>query len=287
MKALFASAVGAFASSWYNFSSVNCAASKSPFSHVDFRQYTLMNFYDESHDTRVFRFALPEADMSLNLEVLSFVELRHVGKDGSVLVRPFAPINSSNQRGYFEILVKNYQNSKVGNYLFSLKKGDAAEFKGPFVRVPIKSNRYKKIGILASDTGIAPVYQVARNVLRAPNNKTEISLIYENTRKEDVLLGNELNELMQTYPLFSPYFVLSKAPSDWMGGVGHITKEMVKALMPAPNRVGDSIILVSGPPPFLDSISGNKENGTSPAEQGDLKGVLSELGYIQKMVFKI
>nr|CCC91396.1 unnamed protein product [Trypanosoma congolense IL3000] len=225
--------------------------------------------------------------MALNLDVLSFVELRHVDDNGSELVRPFTPINNSDQRGYFEILVKNYPSSKLASYLFSLKKGDVVQFKGPYVQIPIKSNQFKKIGMIAADTGIASVYQVARNVLRTPHNKTEISLIYAEARKEDVLLGNEINELMQLYPLFSPYFVLSKAPSDWMGGVGEVSKEMIKSLIPKPNRVGDSIVLVSGPSPFLEAICGDKDYSSGSPKQGELKGILKELGYIQRMVFKI
>ncbi|KAH9600506.1 Flavoprotein pyridine nucleotide cytochrome reductase-like [Trypanosoma melophagium] len=286
MKALFVAALGFVGASWQALGTANCTASQSPFSQSEFLSFTLINSYDESHNTKVFRFALPEADMPLNLEVSSCITARYVDKDGKDVIRPFTPINKSDQRGYFEIIVKNYNNSKMGNHLFSLKKGDTMEFKGPWVKLPIKANQYKSIGMIAGGTGIAPMYQVARNILRTPKNTSEVSLIYANTRKEDVLLGNELNELMETYPLFSPYFVLSKAPSDWMGGVGYVNKEMIKSLMPPPNRAGDSIILVCGPPPFMEAISGDKDFNTKPPSQGQLKGMLKELGYMDKMIFK-
>ncbi|KAH8618607.1 Oxidoreductase FAD binding domain [Trypanosoma vivax] len=285
MRALIATALGTITSGLHSFSTVNCAATKSPFSQSEFRQFTLIDSYNESHNTKVFRFALPEADMPLNLDVSSVLTVRYTDENGKDVLRPYTPINNSDQRGYFEILVKRYENSKMGSHFFSLKKGDVVDFKGPWVKIPIRSNQYKHIGMLAGGTGIAPMYQVARNILRDPKNTTKISLIYANKRKEDVLLGNELNDLMQKHPLFYPYFVLSRAPSDWMGGVGHITSEMIKSIMPPPNHK-DSIILVCGPPHFMESISGDKDFSTRPPAQGQLKGILKDIGYGQNMVFK-
>lgn len=296
MKTLLATVVGAATAGWYhsvysadshNSVTVSCAsAGKSPFSPSEYRAFPLLNVYDESHNTKVFRFALPEADTPLNLEIASCITFKYTDKDGKDVVRPYTPINRSEQIGYFEVLVKKYQNSKMATHLFRMKKGDTIEAKGPWVKIPLRANQYKSIGMIAGGTGITPMYQIARNLLRAPKNTTEVSLIYANSRKEDVLLGNEINELMETYPRFSSYYVLSKAPSDWMGGVGHVNKEMVKSLMPPPNQAGNAILLVCGPPPFMAAISGDKDFTKSPPAQGELTGVLKELGYMPKMVFK-
>ena len=262
------------------------APPETPFSQAEFRSFPLVNVYDETHDTKVLRFALPAADTKCNLPVASCVTLRYVDSDGKDVIRPYTPISRVEQQGYFEILVKKYQGSKMGSHLHALKKGDSIDAKGPWIKLPIKSNQFKTIGMICGGTGIAPMYQVAREVLRASKNATEVNMIYACRRKEDVLLGNELNELMSLYPLFSPYYVLSQPPSNWMGGVGHINKEMIKSLMPAPQRVLDTIILVCGPPKFMESISGDKDFKTSPPGQGELKGMLKELGYIPKHVFK-
>ncbi|KAG5504957.1 hypothetical protein JKF63_04404 [Porcisia hertigi] len=289
MKAIVAVATGLATSSWFHSVSKvsNCATPSGPFSQSEYRSFPLLDVYDESHNTKVFRFALPEADMPLNLEVASCLSFRFLDKDGKEVVRPYTPISRSNQLGYFDVMVKKYQGSKMGTHLFAMKKGDTIDVKGPWVKLPIRANQYKAVGMIAGGTGITPMYQVARHVLHAPKNSTEITLIYANQRKEDVLLGNELNELMETYPRFSPYFVLSKAPSDWMGGVGYVNKEMIKSLMPAPNRASDSIILVCGPPPFMEAISGDKDFKSSPPSQGELKGYLKDLGYMPKMVYKL
>ncbi|CUE83903.1 NADH-cytochrome b5 reductase, putative [Bodo saltans] len=227
MKALaFGAAAGSLWSSYRSMSSsaaavqAKAAAPPSPFSTTDFTSFPLVNVYDESHDTKVLRFALPAADALLNLPVASCISLRYVDSDGKDVVRPYTPISKVDQQGYFEILIKKYKDSKMGNHLHSLKIGQTIDIKGPWVKIPLKANQYKTIGMIAGGTGIAPMFQVAREILRTPKNTTEISLIYANRRKEDVLLGNELNELTELYPLFSPYFVLSKPPSDWMSFSG-------------------------------------------------------------------
>jgi cytochrome-b5 reductase len=293
MKALaFGVAAGSLWSSYRSMSTssaavqAKAAAPPSPFSTTDFTSFPLVNVYDESHDTKVLRFALPAADQLLNLPVASCISLRYVDKDGKDVVRPYTPISKVDQQGYFEILIKKYKDSKMGNHLHSLKIGQTIDIKGPWVKIPLKANQYKTIGMIAGGTGIAPMFQVAREILRTPKNSTEVSLIYANRRKEDVLLGNELNELTELYPLFSPYFVLSKPPSDWMGGVGHVNKQMIQSLMPAPNRAMDTLILVCGPPKFMATVSGDKDFTTSPPSQGELQGLLKEMGYLPKHVFK-
>lgn len=261
-------------------------ALESPFSQAEFRSFPLVNVYNESYDTKVLRFALPSADTRSNFPLASCVSLRFVGPDGKDVVRPYTPISRVDQMGYFEIMVKKYQGSQMGSHLHSLKKGDTIDVKGPWVKLPLKANQYKTIGMIAGGTGIAPMFQVAKEILRTPKNTTDVSLIYASRRKEDVLLGNELNELMGLYPNFSPYYILSQAPANWMGGVGHVTKEMIKAFMPPPHRVLDSIILVCGPPKFMEAVSGDKDFTASPPTQGELKGMLKEMGYMPKHVFK-
>jgi cytochrome-b5 reductase len=285
-SALFGTRHGSSSDSVVHASAKPSTEPECPFSQAEFRSFPLVNVYNESHDTKVLRFALPSADTKSCLPLASCVSLRFVTADGKEVIRPYTPISRVDQQGYFEIMVKKYKGSQMGSHLHAMKKGDTIDAKGPWVKIPLKSNQYKTIGMIAGGTGIAPMFQVAKEILRTPKNTTEVSLIYASRRKEDVLLGNELNELMGLYPLFSPYYTLSQAPSNWMGGVGHVNKEMIKSFMPPPNRVMDSIILVCGPPKFMETVSGDKDFSTSPPSQGELKGILKELGYMPRHVFK-
>ncbi|CUE83938.1 NADH-cytochrome b5 reductase, putative [Bodo saltans] len=71
-----------------------------------------------------------------------------------------------------------------------------------------------------------------------------------------------------------------------MGGVGHVNKQMIQSLMPAPNRALDSLILVCGPPKFMATVSGDKDFTSYPPGQGELHGLLKEMGYLPKHIFK-
>lgn len=253
---------------------------------AEFRKFPLINVYDESCDSKVFRFALPEGDQELGMNLGSCIVLRCFDKDGKEVTRPYTPISRLHQKGYFELLVKNYKGSKMGNYLFKLKLGDAIEVKGPYQKFQYKPNLFKHVGMIAGGTGITPMFQILREVLKDKKDLTEFNLIYACRRKEDILLGNELNELMQLYPRFAPYYVLSQPPQDWMGGIGHVSKEMVKAFMPPPTRPHDSVILVCGPPGMMNHLCGDKDFSTYPPQQGELKGMLKDMGYIAKHIFK-
>ncbi len=76
-------------------------------------------------------------------------------------------------------------------------------------------------------------------------------------------------------------YTVDKPEGDWKGAVGYITKDMLTSFMPPP---GDKHkVLVCGPPGFMKHISGDKK---SPADQGELIGLLKELHYAPEQVFK-
>lgn len=295
MRTLFYTLLGATISCIASPRSYNaeCYTSKSPFSTTEYRSYKLLSFSDETVDTRVFRFALPEADMSVQLEPPSCLLFRLKDKRNGDIVLPFTPISRFDQQGFFEIIVKRGDEDKpgkvspIGECFFALEQGDEVDIKGPWVQTTARLQRYKTIGMIAQGTGIAPMYQVAQFILSRPKNQTEIQLLYSNREKADVLLGTNLNEMQRNYPNFSVYFTLSKATSSWMGGIGEVSKEMIRALMPPPQRAADSVILVSGPSSFMNTICGDKDSSKMPPKQGALRGCLKEMGYLPGMVYKL
>lgn len=290
MKALVAGAAGAFSGAYFmapaSSSPVECANVQPPppLSPSEFQPLTLLNVYDESPDSKVFRFAFPDGNQDLNMELCSCVAFRFKGADGKDVIRPYTPISRPGTKGYVEFLIKNYKGSKMGSHLWGMKVGQTIDVKGPFMKFQYKPGQYKSYGLIAAGSGITPMFQFLREVVKE-KSEPEVSLIFANRRKEDVLLGTELNTLMGQYRHFSPYYVLSDPPSSWMGGIGHVTKEMIKAFMPPPSRK-DAMLLVCGPPKFMDTICGDKNFDTQPPSQGELKGYLKEMGYTPSQVFK-
>ncbi|AAZ12334.1 NADH-cytochrome b5 reductase, putative [Trypanosoma equiperdum] len=259
------------------------AAAKSPFSQSVYHSYKLVCVQDESHDTKIFTFALPEKDMELNFEAPSCITLRYVDDKGKEVVRPYTPLNLESDKGSFELLVKSYPNSRMGSHLHNMKVGDSIEVQGPWKTMDIKSGQYEHIGMLAGGTGVTPMYQIARNFLGRPSNTTKFSLVCSNHSKAEMLLADRFGQLANDNPgkLFV-FHSLTSPPWYWRGYRGHITKKVIEETMPSPNCVDKAILLVSGPPGFMKTISGEKQGRS----QGPLSGYLKELGYPEAMVYK-
>lgn len=94
-------------------------------------------------------------------------------------------------------------------------------------------------------------------------------------------LQDRLDAWAREHPNFKVYYVLERAPPGWDQGVGYVNLGMIEKLMPLPSN--DSLVLVCGPPPMMEAISGDKAKDKS---QGELKGLLKRRGYTSDMVYK-
>jgi cytochrome-b5 reductase len=263
-----------------------CKAGKIAFSPSEFRSFRLVSSRYESHNTRRFLFAYPEKDMEMGMKTAGCIVLKFTDVDGKEVVRPYTPISGVEQKGTFELMIKRYPKSKMGSYLFSLRPGEEVMMKGPFQKFQYSPTWKKHVGMIAGGTGIAPMYQVIREAVENKKDNTQISLLYANHERKDILLANELCEMQKAYlSNFHLYITLENPPKKWLGGVGHISKEMIAAFLPQPGEK-DSAILVCGPPGMMKAISGDKDYTKQPPEQGELSGLLKEMGYTKEQVFK-
>jgi cytochrome-b5 reductase len=140
---------------------------------------------------------------------------------------------------------QSYEKGNVSKYIGLLKIGDKIQVKGPkgqFIYTPGLSH---ELGMIAGGTGITPMLQIIRAILKNPDDKTKISLIYANVNVEDILLKQELDELVVKYPgRFKVYYVLNRSPPSWTGGVGFVSKAQIEEHMPKPSD--DIKILLCG-----------------------------------------
>lgn len=161
--------------------------------------------------------------------------------------------------------------------------GQRMEFKGPLPKYPWEANKHDHIALIAGGTGITPMYQLARQIFKNPDDKTKVTLVFGNVSEDDILLKKELSDLENTYPQrFKAFYVLDNPPKGWTGGKGYINKDLLKTVLPEPKE-GNIKLFVCGPPGLYKAISGTK---VSPKDQGELDGVLKELGYNKDQVFK-
>lgn len=238
-----------------------------------------------SHNSQLFRFSF-DPSTKLGLDVASCLITRApIGEEvegrRKFVIRPYTPISDPDSKGYFDLLIKVYPDGKMSQYFASLKPGDVVEVKGPIEKLRYSPNMKKQIGMIAGGTGITPMLQVVRAILKNPDDNTQVSLIYANVSPDDILLKRELDRLASSYPNFKVFYTVDKPSTDWRGGVGFVSKDMVLKGLPGPAE--DSLILVCGPPGMMNHISGDKAKDRS---QGELSGILKDLGYTAEMVYK-
>lgn len=173
------------------------------------------------------------------------------------VVRSYTPITLDDTKGHFDLLVKTYPQGNASQYLASLKIGDKARFRGPKGKFLYHPNMAEEIGMIAGGTGITPILQVIKAILRNPADKTKISLIFANLSVDDILLYKELKEMAAEHAeQLKIHFVLNNPPSggeSWDGSVGYVTGEIIEKHCPSSS--GNSRILMCGPPPMMAAMT--------------------------------
>ncbi|KAJ5497917.1 Riboflavin synthase-like beta-barrel [Penicillium expansum] len=228
----------------------------------------LSSIEDLSHNTKRLRFEYDDKEAVSGLPVTS------------ALLTRFKPEDIP---GYLELVVKSYPGGRMSEHMHSMKIDERLSFKGPLPKYPWEANKHDHVCLIAGGTGITPMYQLAREIFKTPEDKTKVTLVFGNVTEQDIILKKELSDLENTYPQrFRAFYVLSNPPAEWAGGKGYISKELLKTVLPEPKEENIKLF-VCGPPPMYNAISGNK---ISPKDQGELTGILKDLGYNKEQVFK-
>lgn len=187
------------------------------------------------------------------------------------VVRSYTPISSDVIPGYFDLLIKSYPTGNISRHLATLNIGDTMKVKGPKGAMVYTPNMVRRFGMIAGGTGITPMLQIVRAILRgrSKGDKTEINLIFANVDEKDILLKGDIDQLEDEDTKFNVYYVLNNPPEGWKGGVGFVTADMIKVKplqctrtsfianrrqehFPAPAK--DIKILICGPPPMVSAM---------------------------------
>lgn len=247
----------------------------------EWRGFSVTSVESLTPNTKRIRFGFEDKNQRMGLPVASCLMAR-AEVDGENVARPYTPVTSNEQQGYMELVVKGYDAGKLSKHLVNLQPGDVLEMKGPFIKYAYEANMKKEIGMIAGGSGITPMLQVVNHILRNPNDRTKVHLLFANVTEEDIILRDEIDALVHLYPeQLKVTYCLDKPSEKWDGCSGYITKDMIQKYMPVPDE--NNLICVCGPPALMYHISGNKAKNKS---QGELDGLLRDLKYTSSMVFK-
>lgn len=203
---------------------------------------------------------------------------------GNEIIRPYTPVSSPDKVGEIEFLIKQYPTGNLSKHATNLKPGDKLAIKGPIPKWKLEENQFEEIGLISGGSGITPIWQVVHAIASNPKDTTKVTVIYTNKTEKDILLREKFDDLAQKKPeQFKIVYGLDQAPPNWPGFEGFLTTDIAKKLLPDPKR-GDKVhVFVCGPPGQTAAVSGPKSPNFT---QGELKGLLAELGYTSEQVYK-
>lgn len=155
----------------------------------------------------------------------------------------------------------------MSQYLENMNLGDSLKIRGPSGNLVYMSNgnfliklsknaapvsyNYRKLGMIAGGTGIAPMLQIIREVLKNPTDKTQMWLLFANQKENDILLREELDEAAKAdHEQLSVWYTIETAEADWKYSVGFVNSEMIENHLPPPGD--DTLILMCGPPAMIN-----------------------------------
>ncbi|KAI8931338.1 NADH-cytochrome b5 reductase, variant 2 [Plenodomus lindquistii] len=227
-------------------------------SKTEFRNFPLQEKTVLSHNTAIYRFALPKPTDVLGLPIGQHISLEaHI--DGKPVMRSYTPTSSDHDKGHFDLLIKSYPTGNISKYVANLKIGDNMKVRGPKGAMVYTPNMVRHFGMIAGGTGITPMLQVIKAIIRgrASGDRTEVDLLFANVNPEDILLKDELDSLAAKDDKFRVHYVLNNPPTGWTGATGFVTQDLISEKLPAP--ASDVKILICGPPPMVKAMKGATE----------------------------
>lgn len=232
-----------------------------------YQKFKLVEKDQITHNTFRLRFALPTPQHKLGLPIGQHLFLRFFDEEGTPISRPYTPITSNEHLGYFDLLIKTYPApAKMSQHVEQMQLGDSIDVRGPLGhleylgrgqfsikrRKPTKHTQevqVSRIGMIAGGTGITPMMQIVREICqheKAGKGQVELSLIFANRSKEDILLHEELQRLAEEHANFKVEYTLDHPPADWTYSSGLVDQSMIQQHLPGPAE--DTLVLLCGPP---------------------------------------
>ncbi|KAL2038025.1 hypothetical protein N7G274_009245 [Stereocaulon virgatum] len=228
-----------------------------------------------SADTLIFTFTLEHEAQTLGLPVGQHLMIRLRDPiDREAIIRPYTPISEMHSQGRLDVLIKLYlsgdMQGKMSKAMHALPIGHGVDFKGPIGKFTYLGNglcsingtekRVKRFVMICGGSGITPIFQVFRAVMRDKSDPTTCTVLNGNRLVEDILCKEDLDALLLgNEDRGEVIHTLTKAPESWTGLRGRINGELVKRHCV---RSAQTLVLVCGPEALEKSIHGAlKEQG--------------------------
>lgn len=178
--------------------------------------------------------------------------------EGELLRRAYSASSSPGEHGgRVRISVKRVEGGKVSSRLVSAEQtrvGEVLTVLGPsgsFVPSKVENGAERHLLLVAGGSGITPMMAITKTLLLTEPN-TKLSLLYGNRSEHDIPFREELDTLAKTSAgRFTVRHVLSTPSSDWSGGTGLLTRDVLDRELPALLGERTEGVYVCGPEPMM------------------------------------
>eukprot|EP00794_Sanderia_malayensis_P008162 gene8162-9035_t len=113
---------------------------------------------------------------------------------GRKITRSYTIVSPPDAKGYFEVMIKLYENGLMSKYIESWKIGTSVEWMGPFGGFFYTPNQYTHVTMLTAGTGFAPMLQIIKAILDNEVDETQVLLVCSYRKASDILMRERLDE---------------------------------------------------------------------------------------------
>ncbi|KAF2658179.1 nitrate reductase [Lophiostoma macrostomum CBS 122681] len=217
-----------------------------------------------SWDTRIFTFKLDHDDQKLGLPTGQHLMIRlRDPVTREAIIRSYTPISQTTKKGYCDVLVKVYLDSKeraggkMTKALDAIPTGHFVEFKGPIGKfeyigrglcaVNGVERKVKRFIMICGGSGITPIFQVLRAVMQDKEDPTTCVVLDGNRLVEDILCKEDLDTFARdNIDRCKLLYTLTQGPEDWQGLRGRIAGPLLKEHC-IKGTESDTMVLLCGP----------------------------------------
>lgn len=228
-----------------------------------------------SSDTRIFNFTLEHESQTIGLPIGQHLMMRlrdPVTRDA--IIRSYTPISEGTDKGILRVLVKVYFDTKeraggkMTKALDAIPIGHFVDFKGPIGKFEYLSRGNCTIGgkprfikrfiMICAGSGITPIFQVLRAVLKDPGDETRCLVLDGNRLEEDILCKDDMDALVKgKEDRCRLLYSLSKPGDGWQGLKGRVGKELLEnEIGTCTAKKGEELVLICGPEALEKSVHG-------------------------------
>lgn len=231
-----------------------------------------------SHNTTLITLKLDE-----NFEISKIPYFVYIYNDSKSLRKPYTPISVNGRE--MSIIVKTYYGTGISNHIYKKSVGDILFISNAYYKQEYDRS-HKNVLMLAGGTGIAPMLQIIDN----ESVKSKFTIIFSNSSFSDIIVNKDIirNDINIYHVISNPDCPVSFDKSYHLVNenncfFGRLDEKIIKDVHEKQGISRFDYIYVCGTKEYLECVAGSK---SADKTQGELSGMLKNLGYDSDFVYK-